>query len=121
MELEQFQPVDRNAWIEWEDANVFIRSSWRYLEGRTVNMLDLGSIYRPSRSTNVLRNYNNTQTTGFLVRFMDAFESHARNRWDGIYVENVINEWLLPNLEKRGYKEIKGDPIPCLYLLFPTI
>ena len=103
-----------DAWtyIEYEDAQVFLRKSSRRIDRNSGirACLDLSSIRRESRSGNT--DYDpNAVSTGFMARFMRDLEREASQHGLDIYVEKVINGWLPEWLEQRGYLQV-GDPSP---------
>ena len=91
-----------HLWLDYEDAEVYVRLSWRYIDGIQVRMLDLANVVRSSRYDNVQFDPS-VKSTGFMKRLMEDFESRALEIADGVYVESVMNEFLPDWFVRRGY------------------
>ena len=106
----------RPAWIKFEDGKAYIRLSYRTLG--TVKMerwVDLANVNRPRRIHNMQFNPK-ARSTGFMRRLMTMLEDEAlRHNAAGVYVENVLNEFLPAWFERRGYTKIGDDQMPCFY------
>ena len=94
-----------------DDVVAQVGKSVRQTEAGQIACLDMTSILRPSRAQNMTVDPN-AQSTGFMSRWMDAFEQTAQENCMGVFVEDVINQWLHVWLERRGYTAIIE---PCDY------
>lgn len=98
----------RNAWLKYGPLEVYIRKSEIPTElGRN---LQIANVSVPERD----------QQHGHFTRFLDHIESYAKeNKWDSVYVENILNPVLERFLLKRGYTLFKKDWLaqwpPCMF------
>ena len=109
------------GWYRYKDAEAYLQRAHYILpeHGRELRvLLRLGNITRRSRHENVEYDPNHT-STGFLNEFMTLLEQKACGMAEGVYVENVFNEWLPGWLMRRGYTKT-GKQVPyCFYRLNP--
>ena len=99
----------RNDMLYVGDCSAYVRKSLRYLPTRKyIACLDLANIARESRMMN---SYESSAiiSSGFLDAWMTAFEQTANRYGYGVYVENVLNEWMPGWLERRGYLPASHD------------
>ena len=106
---------ERNGYIQYREATMYVRRSKRLIEGKQVEMIDLANISREGREDNIHCNAL-ISSTGFMSRVMDLLESVAEREADGVLVENVLNDFLPEWFDKRGYSLVDpNQEIPSFY------
>ena len=114
-QLWSVDPDKTGVMTQYEDASVYVRRSQRYLDGTLYKFFDLAGVARASRNDNA--HYDaKQQSTGFMRRLMDVIEQKAIAD-DGVFIENVINEFLPDWFRSRGYVEMVNMYPPCFYWL----
>jgi hypothetical protein len=112
----------RDAWVNTGGYSVYLRKNeGAMIGGRRQRALEISSVKRAddSGSTRSLPiNERGTGGGGFRA-LMNAVEDQARSGgFDGVYVENVINDFLPGVLSRRGYRaaDAYGSGPPSYYL-----
>lgn len=84
------------------DGYAYCRCSLRFWQGRGVRVLDLADLYLPESQ----------RGQGVFTAFLERAEAlvAARDDYDGIYVENVLNPSLSAFLQRRAGYELA--PVP---------
>ena len=109
--------TSKNEWVTFEDAEVYVRISQRFMDGKRVGSIEVANVTRESRSDNV--EYNpNVKSTGFMRRLYDIVEDYAENYSLVVYAESVLNEFLPGWLERRGYHRVSMSNPPSYYKFF---
>lgn len=88
----QVAPAD-----DWSFQAPVKKASW---EGQSY--LVLAYIVRKDKRDNYIR-VPNPQSSGFLRAFMEEFEAAAYRSKMGVFVDNVVTEWLPKKFIRRGY------------------
>lgn len=103
-----FHSHSKNAWVVWDDAEIYLRKMTIVYEGSLIQCLCVA---------NVTTHYP-FRRKGVFCSVMGAVEKLCTP----VYVENVFNEILLKYLvEKRGYKKMHPEydgSVPCLIKIF---
>lgn len=79
----------RNAWIEVPEGQMYLRK-------------------RPDRTVDVANLDFDERGTGAFTNYLDFLENQLGGRISRVFIENVMNERLVPFLKARGYTEIPG-------------
>ena len=94
---------ERNAWIYYPKLHmkVYVRKSKRYLNlnKSLSDCFDIASVE--------VEDEDNCGKGNF-TRFLNQIEPWLKslNKFDAIFVESIVNERLIPYLEKRGYQKV---------------
>ena len=108
-----------NAWVSFEDAEVYVRVTKRYLNNKGVRTIEIANVTRESRAENI--DYNPLiKSTGFMNRLMNKLETYAVKHKIIVYVESILNEFLPEWYERRGYTRVQGTSPPSFYKSFST-
>jgi hypothetical protein len=116
MTLEQFlQSGLRDAYVRHRDLRSYVRKSVRLVDGRRVRALDRANTTNRRRSNNV--EHAPHERTGQYEEFDTLMRALAvEYGFDGVYVENVLNDFLPAKLLLYGYHMLPGDTItPCFW------
>lgn len=111
MTLEEFidNALLRNEWIAEKNIRVYIRRSVRYINGKMVPALDIGSVEvdEDKRGQKV------------FTRFLTRFEAAAKALQRIVYVESILEPRLYDFLLKNGYARVPNtaDIAPSVYKL----
>ena len=93
IEVDEFlKSKDRNAWITDGIVDVYVRKSFRTIEGNNIHTFDIANIKIEKEN----------QGKGYFKDFILYLESLELN----VYVESVYNEDLKSMLIKNGYKKV---------------
>ena len=95
----------RNIWLELDDMRVYVRKSWRHLDGNTRRCIDVASVE--------VDEYCRGQ--GIFTKWLAELEQIIVPDYEYVFVECVLNEKLVPHLEKLGYSAIRSTITPDLY------
>jgi hypothetical protein len=115
MTLEEFLLSDyRNQYISYKSLEVYVRKNKHYLNHKLVSSIDLANIKNLKRMDNI--HYNpKRRRTGLLREFDTLMKDLAtKYSYDGIYVENVINDFLPQKLKNLGYEQL-GEEFPYCF------
>lgn len=109
LSLEQFLGSDllRNDYVRYKSLTSYVRKSTRLIDGRRVRALDRA-------------NTNNRaahRRSGIYHEFDDLMKTLAvQHSFDGVYVENVLSDFLPNKLREWGYRLVSGDSLtPCFW------
>ena len=105
MTLEEFvRDPARSAWIRYGTLKVYVRKSWRSVgDGTLFHVIDVANITNVRRPMNTARRVR-PRRTGQLRAFDDAVRRVAQaHGFDGVFWENVLNEFLPDVLIRYGY------------------
>ena len=96
-----------NQWIRERHMSVYVRKGRRYLEGQTMDCLDIGTVTVDERH----------RGKGHFTKFLLRFEQEASRLRRLVYVESILEPRLVPFLIKRGYKFVPNMKmvIPSMY------
>ncbi len=99
MGLDDFFEGDRrNDYVYHSGLILYLRKRVRYINYKRVNVIDIGSITNPKRQNNIFYNKNHKRT-GLLEIVLTDIETIALTYgFEGLFVENVMNEFLGPVL-----------------------
>ena len=93
----------QRGWVYDECLNAYIRATSRNLPIGTSKTIDVASVEVSDKKK------------GHFKRFLERIEELAREHGRVVYIENVLDDWFVTFFKKRGYKEIKGLVLTCLY------
>jgi hypothetical protein len=113
MTLDAFLDGDeRSSWIHHGTLKVYVRKATRLTEkpvALRVRVLDVANITNVRRPMNSARKPRH-RTTGQLRTFDLAVKKAARERgFDGVFWENVLNEFLPEVLVRYGYVQVNEN------------
>lgn len=91
--MEFVNSKERNIYIEDCDLSIYIRRGNKYVHNADFELANIVSYY-PSQ--------------GNLIRFLDLYEQKYT-----FFVESILEEKLIPFLEKRGYILVPNTNPPC--------
>ena len=118
MQLSRYKRATGNVWSYFEDAEVYVRVSRRFINDSNLTFFDLANFCRPIRVGNLYRESPKPKSTGFMGRLLAMAGSKVEEmKLDGIYVECILNEWLPEWFERQGfeYHEAAGGVSPSMY------
>jgi GNAT superfamily N-acetyltransferase len=101
-----------NTWISYPEFHVYVRKGTRKIPGF------LG--YQQTFDVANITVEEAHRGKGLFTWWLGILETEAKHvyDYDGIYVENVLNDRLREFLRQRGYTSV-GDPtLPSFYLKF---
>lgn len=119
MTLEEFlQSPHKNHYIRFKTIEAYVRKGNRLINNTLYNTLDLANIKNTNRPDNIKYNHKRKRT-GLLRQFDTHMKQlTAKYSYDGIYVENVVNEFLPQKLLDLNYQQLarqdESDP-PCFW------
>jgi hypothetical protein len=108
--LEKFlQSPMTNSYVRYKNLESYVRKSRRCIDGVMVLALDRANTKNKKRSGNIGKKLKYIRT-GLYREFDHHMGELAKSYgYDGIYVENVINEFLLDKLPDMGYRIVDPD------------
>lgn len=107
-ELEDVIKLDRaNVWIKYGPISLYIRVGFRYIEQQKVKSIDL--------ATFGIRN-EKLQGKGYFSMLLKATERLGKiYKYDGIFVESIINPTLVTILANKGFRKVSNFEPPNMY------
>jgi hypothetical protein len=103
----------RNTWIVHKNIKVYVRKGQRRLPNTTGFQLtfDVANIEVMAE-----------KGKGVFTEWLGIAEHQARLLgYDAVFVESILEERLIPFLERRGYKHMPGSIPPSMYLLIQRV
>ena len=92
-------------WLADEHIKIYVRVTKHYLpNGEVVKTIDLASIEVEEEH----------RGSGVFTKKLEEIELLASERGFTVYVESILNERLIPFLEKRGYRRV--DNLQSMFL-----
>jgi len=88
-------------WLTSPTFRVYVRHAWHVIHGVTRECFDIANVEAEPRGQG--------QFTEFLK------EATKTNPWDGVYIENVLDQRFSQYFRSRGWLEV-GAPDSCFYL-----
>jgi 3-deoxy-D-arabino-heptulosonate 7-phosphate (DAHP) synthase len=115
--LREFLQSDiRNSYIQHHDLELYVRRGWRFIEGRRMTTLDIANVANTRRSDNLKINDQAGRTGQWQLLDQAAKSLVVEFGLDGIYIENVFNEFLPSKLLRDGYRLVSEQGMtPCFY------
>lgn len=109
-----------NSWICFDNLTIYVRSHPVCVDNTLVKALTIANITNKNRASNVvILPKNKIKRTGEFATFLKFIEKTAKIRkFDGVYIENVLNDFLPSVLQRAGYKEVNVYPdlgAPCFW------
>lgn len=102
----------RNSWIQHSDIRVYIRKGQRRLPTTTGFQVTL----------DVANIQTKWHGKGIFTTWLTAAEEEAKKLgFDAVFVESILEERLIPFLERRGYKDMPGSIPPSMYLMVNNV
>lgn len=121
--LDEFlRSPERSGYVYHRDLSSYVRKSLRVIDNRRVVSLDRASTTNEARSRNVGADPLHT-STGLYREFDDLMRRRAVDfRFDGVFVENVLNEFLPGKLLEMGYRMVGASfGCPCFWWAAPPV
>lgn len=101
---EQRPLISFGKWIYGNYTDLYIRKSFRFVDMEKIETLEISSI-------TVKEKY---QKKGIFTGLL----KHCMENWDhSIYVENIMEENIIPLLIREGFKEHYPGIAPCYILI----
>lgn len=95
MQLEEFLESGRqNAWLEYPLLSVYVRRGHHLLQGRLCRVFDIANAIVDEEF----------QGQGTFTSWFNHAEEIARQHFEGVFCESVINTRLYRFYERRGYQ-----------------
>lgn len=116
MTLSEFlSSPSRNSWIKYKSLELYVRKSHRTINGEEINAFDIANMKNVRRPQNFNFKAKHSRT-GLFKEFI-AEASPMLPQFDGIYIENVLNEFLPDVLLRYGFTQIPlSDPtLKCFW------
>lgn len=97
-----------NSYIRYKTAKIYVKRGFVMIDGQRKRALIRGKTDNLKRLNNIEINPKHKRTG--LYREIDDMMTEAARKYgfDGVYVENVLNDFLPEVLERYGYTRI--DP-----------
>lgn len=118
--LEEFLlSPDKQSYIQHKGLKSYTRKGPRMIDGEKKLVIERANTYNPKRLRNIT-NKAKKKSTG-LYRQLDehTHEMARKHGYDGVYIENVLNDFLPDKLREYGYHQVNDDPRypnpPCFY------
>lgn len=92
-----------NAWIRERNISIYVRKSSRYINNNNIPCLDIGSVQVDEKY----------QKKGIFSAFLYRFEQEATKLNRGVYVESILNPFLVNYLLTKGYDYVSGICLDC--------
>jgi len=86
-----------SQWIENKTAKIYVRKGYHLIEGDIRVCLDIATV-------EVNEKYCKQ---GIFSEILKTF--HEKNPWEYTFVENVMEQWLVNSVRKRGYSEVRDS------------
>lgn len=118
MNLEEFMESPlRNCWIKYKNLSVYVRKGARIIKGERIKAIDIANMYSAKRASNLLRKTKVTSTGQYREFIALAKAMSEKHDFDGVYSENVVNEFLPDKLLELGFKKVDEGILgaPCFY------
>jgi hypothetical protein len=119
--LEDFiRSDDRNTYVRYRSLVAYVRKSRRLIDDRRLYLLDLANIENRHRRIPNGETKAKYHRTGQFREFNNLLKQlTAKHGFDGVYVENVFNEFLPAKLLEYGYRLVDNpnDGPPCFIWL----
>jgi hypothetical protein len=115
--LEEFlRSSERQAFVRYKHLKSWMRKGWRLIDGqkkKTLERANTSSNRRPPRKIEIDPNH---RSTGEYREFDTLMRTLApQYGFDGVFVENVLNEFLPEKLLEYGYRRITDPPLQCFW------
>ncbi len=116
--LEEFlaQSGVSNSYVRYKTASIYVKRGWAMIDGERKKALIRGKTDNSKRRSNIEINPKHKRT-GLYREIDDMFVEAARKYgFDGVYVENVLNDFLPEVLVRYGYTRIDSEyGPPCFW------
>lgn len=104
----------RNKWLVHKDIKVYVRKGQRRLPGTTG--------FQVTFDVANIEVHPNLRSKGKFTEWLSILEVEAKkNGYDAVFVESILEERLIPFLERRGYQHMPGSIPPSMYLMVNNI
>jgi N-acetylglutamate synthase-like GNAT family acetyltransferase len=103
-----------NQWINHPYIRVYVRKASRRLPGTTgfQQTFDVANI----------EVHHEYRGEGRFTEWLNTAEAEAKkNEFDAVFVESILEERLIPFLERRGYQHMPGSVPPSMYLMVNNV
>jgi hypothetical protein len=105
-----------NDYVQYKGIRSYVRKSQRLIDYRRVRTLDRANTKNVRRPQNCSFN-SGARRTGLYREFDELMRRMAvEHGFDGVFVENVVNEFLPFHLVSYGYIQLPdNDAAPCFW------
>ena len=100
----------RNTWIYERDISIYVRRSQRFIDGKVIPCLDIGSVEVIEKHRGI----------GIFTSFLNRFEEAAKKLNRAVFVESILEPRLVSFLNRREYTNyrLSTDLCPSMYKKF---
>src|SRR4051812_13764670 len=92
----------RSDWLEDDILQVYIRKTYRVIKGQHVWTIDIANV-------TILPQHQGKGYFGALIQKIEQLIRELRPDIQGIYIENVLFEWLRRHLVKIGFEPVASS------------
>jgi hypothetical protein len=98
----------RNEWVKFDGLKVHLRKGSMHIDNDIKNATQLANLENPKRETNIYYDPAHKSTGKFSALMIESKKLAVENKYDGVYVESILNEFLPDVLKRYGYSPVNG-------------